>query len=61
MTEKTKYLETVDAILNHPATSFWLKDAIRSLEKQDPINASNDVAMLYHVTELRVDDILGCR
>lgn len=36
-------------ILDHPDTSCWLKDAVRSACLRDPVAVQNDVEMLRHL------------
>ncbi len=36
----------VDAILNDPSASFWLKDALRSALQRDPVDAVRDAELL---------------
>ena len=34
-------------ILEHPASSSWLKDALRAAISRDPVDLGNDLELLY--------------
>lgn len=40
---------TAEAVLADPAVSYWLKDAIRTLQRRDPCDAARDAALLAEV------------
>jgi len=42
-------LPSVNELLAAPDVSFWLKDALRSAIKRDPIDAANDAELLAAV------------
>lgn len=48
----------ISDLLLDPSVSFWLKDAIRQLEKRDPVDAANDARLLARVFEQRVEEVL---
>lgn len=42
-------LPTIDEILADPASSLWLKAALRSALSRDPVDAANDAEVLARV------------
>lgn len=40
------YEEMRDTYLDSPCTSFWLKDAIKSIERRDILDSWNDIQEL---------------
>ena len=51
-------LPDIPAVLADPATSFWLKTAIRSALARDPVDAANDAEVLYRLLARRCNEIL---
>jgi hypothetical protein len=49
--------DEVRQILNGPATSYWLKDALTSALDRDPVDACNDAELLAMVLGHRADQI----
>jgi len=49
---------TIGEILEDPAASFWLKDALRSALSRDPVDAANDADVLARVLECRCHNTL---
>lgn len=47
------------AILADPASSYWLKDALRSALDRDPIDAAADAELLAHVLKDRANRALA--
>lgn len=45
---------TIDEVLNDPATSYWLKDALASALGRDPVDAANDAEVLLDVLAHRL-------
>ncbi len=45
-------------ILNNPAASFWLKDALRAALKRDPVDALRDAEVLRDVLQRHLDKLL---
>ncbi len=39
----------IEWVLRHPHFSNWLKEALRSARRRDPMEAQNDVEMLRHL------------
>ena len=50
------YQDTQNELLDSPATSAWLKSALRALESRDPIDAVGDVETLQAIAELRLNE-----
>jgi hypothetical protein len=55
--EADQYAAKRDQLLNDPATSYWLKDAIRALEKRDPLDAVRDAEVLHALADARERDV----
>lgn len=51
-------LPEIEAVLEDPAASFWLKDALRSALLRDPVDATNDSEVLARLLDRRCRDIL---
>ncbi len=49
----------IKEILEHPATSTWLKESLQSALKRDCLDAAKDADLLARILNQRVDDILG--
>jgi hypothetical protein len=47
------YREEHDAILADFSASYWLKDAMRALDKRDPLDALHDANTLVDLAEQR--------
>lgn len=50
------YARHLDQIVNDPSASFWLKDAVKSLAKRDPVDSVNDLECLLIVARERLDE-----
>lgn len=46
-------------ILDDPAASFWLKNALRSALDRDPVDASNDAELLVVALKERLDFVVN--
>lgn len=46
------------AIVNDPSTSYWLVNAIQSLEKRDPLDAEDDASTLAELARKRSQELL---
>lgn len=46
-----------DAIVNHPATSNWLKNAITTIDDRDPVDALHDIRILQILVEQKLQRI----
>lgn len=46
-------------ILEDGSASNWLKEAIKSLAKRDPVDAANDAETLKAIMDMRANDALG--
>lgn len=56
---QTGYLEARAAIIADPTATYWLREAIQSLDKRDPIDALKDAETLALLEQLRANEILG--
>ena len=52
-------IPSIDEVLTHPATSFWLKTVLRSALCRDPVDAAHDSEILARLLEERCDKILS--
>ena len=52
------YKEEAEKIVNSQYHSFWLKDAVMTLQRRDPVDAMSDVEHLLMMCQLRCDDCL---
>jgi hypothetical protein len=52
-------LPSIDEVLADPAASFWLKTALRSALRRDPVDAPHDSDILAQLLGLRCDAILS--
>ena len=51
--------EEIRRICEDPAVSFWLRDALVSALRRDPVDAANDAGVLSLVLDKRAADLLG--
>jgi hypothetical protein len=49
----------IEQIVDDPAASFWLKNALRAALMRDPVDAANDAELLAQVLEQRCRQTLG--
>ena len=54
-------MRTENEILNDPAMSYWLKDAIKKSEQRDIVDALNDAEFLVGYLRQKLDIIQGSR
>jgi hypothetical protein len=52
-------LPSIAEVLGDPAASYWLKTALRSALRRDPVDAANDSEILARLLEARCDKILS--
>ena len=52
-------LPSIDEVLADPAASFWLKMALRSALRCDPVDAAHDSEILAQLLGHRCDAILS--
>lgn len=52
------YKEMVAELLSNPATSYWLRNAIDTLEERDIIDARHDVEYLATLYRVRLAEVL---
>jgi hypothetical protein len=55
--KRSQIADRLNAILNDPAASYWLKDALRSALKRDIVDAANDAQVLAEVLADRCTDL----
>lgn len=55
----TGYLETRASIVADPSATYWLREAMATLEKRDPLDALKDAEILALLAQLRAKEILG--
>jgi hypothetical protein len=54
----TDDLPAIEAVLQDPAASFWLKAALHSALSRDPVDAANESELLSRLLDRRCRDIL---
>lgn len=54
----TDDLPTIEAVLEDPAASFWLKAALRSALSRDLVDAANESELLARLLDRRCWEIL---
>lgn len=52
-------LPSIDEVLADPAASFWLKTALRSALRRDPVDAAHDSEILAQLLRQRCDTIVS--
>lgn len=50
--------EKIQAVLNNPATSDWLKSCLEKALLRDCVDAANDAELLHDLLAARCDDVL---
>ena len=50
------FAEGVSKLESSPATSYWLMDAVRDLDKRDPVDALNDAETLVFLFKLKLGE-----
>ena len=58
-TVHSDYVAARDRLLADPAVRFWVKDAVRALDRRDPVDAAQDVRLLDELARLRVAEACG--
>lgn len=58
-TVHSDYVTARDHLLADPAVRFWVKDAVRALDRRDPVDAAQDARLLYELARLRVVEACG--
>ena len=54
----TDDLQGIEAVLQDPTASFWLRAALRSAMARDPVDAANDADVLARLLDRRCREIL---
>jgi len=52
-------MEEIDRVMPDPATSRWLRDALRGALARDPVNAANDAKLLARLLGARCAGVLA--
>ena len=47
---------SIDTILKDPSTSYWLKHAIKSALKRDPVDALRDAETLVELLKAKLEN-----
>lgn len=50
---------TVDALLNDPSISDWLKNALTSALNRDPVDSLNDARLLAAALENHLEEVFN--
>lgn len=53
-------LPLIEEVLNDPAASNWLKNALMAALQRDAVDAANDSALLAALLDRRADALLTC-
>jgi len=56
--ENMQPVDIRERILKDPASSYWLQNALRGLEKRDPVDALRDVEALRHYLKAVLNEVL---
>lgn len=54
---KTTSLSDIQATLDDPCASYWIKGALRTALDRDPVDAANDAACLAELLAARAEHI----
>jgi hypothetical protein len=54
-------LPTTDEVLADPAASHWMKQALSSALRRDPVDAANDAEILAQLLDKHCRDVLSQR
>lgn len=46
----------MQALIDDPCVSNWLKTAVKSLVERDPVDAIKDAELLHHLMNLRLNE-----
>jgi len=52
-------LPTAEAVIEDPASSYWLKASIQTAIQRDPVDALNDALLLAALLDQRLRDVMG--
>lgn len=58
--KKYERLPLIEEVLNDPAASNWLKNALMAALQRDAVDAANDSALLAALLDRRADALLTC-
>lgn len=54
---ETHQIPTIEQIVADPATSYWLKNALKQAIARDPVDALHDAMSLTTILSRRFDDM----
>jgi hypothetical protein len=54
-------LPSVEAVIEDPASSYWLKASVQSAIARDPVDALNDAIVLAALLDRRLRDVMDIR
>ncbi len=52
------YVPAICDVLADPAASRWLKEALRTAQERDPVDAANDASYLFAVLDKRASEAI---
>ncbi len=53
------YIDEARKVLRDPAASHWLQEAIRKLQRRDPLDACRDVEELAQLASHRLSEVVA--
>lgn len=51
-------MDEIQALLDSPGTSHWLREALSKAVERDPVDAANDAEVLAELLTRRCDELL---
>ncbi len=51
-------LPSVEAVIEDPASSYWLKASVQTAIQRDPVDALNDALLLAAVLDQRLREVM---
>jgi len=51
-------LPSVEAVIEDPASSYWLKASVQAAIQRDPVDALNDALLLAALLDRRLRDVM---
>ena len=51
-------LPSVEAVIEDPASSYWLKASVQTAIRRDPVDALNDALLLAALLDQRLRDVM---
>ncbi len=50
----------ISSVLQHPSTSYWLRDALARALDRDPVDAVDDAEALHELLAARATAVIDC-